>query len=306
MGFKILGRREEVVSLQDLEAESIYLLRETAASFKNPILLYSGGKDSSVLLHLAEKAFAPLPIPFPALHVDTGFKFHELYEFRDRVVQEKKINLIIRRNEKAISQSMNPHQFGTEKCCMNLKTQALLEALRELNCDAAIGGARRDEEKSRSKEKYFSIRNDDGKWVPQQQRPEFWGAFNLFLRGQESIRVFPLSDWTELDIWNYIYAEDIPIPNLYFSKRRTMIKKDGLLLTPSHVGDFDKNDMSQVNCRFRTLGCTPCTGAIESSASTVKEIIHEITITESSERMSRVIDSASDFALERKKKQGYF
>jgi sulfate adenylyltransferase subunit 2 len=294
--------------LQQLEAESIYILREVAAQFEKPVVLYSVGKDSSVLLRLAQKAFYPGPIPFPLLHVDTGFKFKEMYEFRDAFVKSIGAKLIVYRNEEAISQNANPFDLGTQRCCGFLKTQALLDALRINEFDAAIGGARRDEEKSRAKERVFSFRDRFGQWDPRNQRPELWSLYNGKVHKGESIRIFPLSNWTELDVWHYIMVEDIPIVPLYFAKKRKMIEAArGQLIPLEYIPrGYSEKDASEVLCRFRTLGCSPCTGAIRSEASSVLEIIEEMMLTRTSERATRIIDHDAEGSMEMKKREGYF
>jgi sulfate adenylyltransferase subunit 2 len=288
--------------VQQLEAESIAIFREVAAQFERPVLLYSVGKDSSVLLRLAQKAFAPARIPFPLLHVDTGFKFKEMYEFRDATARELKAKLVVHRNEEAIAAGANPFALGTQKCCGQLKTSALLRALSAGNYDAAIGGARRDEERSRAKERIFSFRDKFGQWEPRAQRPELWNLLNGKISQGESIRVFPLSNWTELDVWHYILREKIPVVPLYFAQPRWM-KVSGQFLSPA---EDNAPGAELVISRFRTLGCSPCTGAIRSKASNVKEIIDELFHTKSSERALRIIDHDSDGSMETKKREGYF
>lgn len=293
--------------LDDLEAEGIYILREVAAQFERPAILYSVGKDSSVLLRLAQKAFYPGKIPFPLVHVDTGYKFAEMYTFRDQMAMDLGCRLIVHRNEEAIAQGANPFDLGTDKCCGKLKTKALLDVLNENSFDAAIGGARRDEEKSRAKERIFSFRDSFGQWDPRNQRPELWNQLNGRIRRGESIRVFPLSNWTELDIWLYIYKEQIPIVPLYFARSRSMVIRGGQLL-PNHPAIKPKKDdrIEDVICRYRTLGCMPCTGAIRSEAKDLEAIIAEILAVKTSERANRVIDHDGDSAMEKKKQEGYF
>lgn len=293
--------------LKQLEAESLHIFREVATEFERPVLLYSVGKDSSVLLHLAQKAFFPGPIPFPLLHVDTGFKFKEMYEFRDHMAKELGFQLIVHRNEEAIANKANPFDLGTQKCCALLKTEALLQGLRIHDFDAAIGGARRDEEKSRAKERIFSFRDQFGQWDPKQQRPELWNLYNAKINKGESIRVFPLSNWTELDIWHYIHSENIPVVPLYFAKEREMVVRGGMLIpieSPQALRSGEKSE--QVMCRFRTLGCSPCTGAIRSTAINVVEIIAEMLTVTQSERSTRIIDHDSEGSMETKKREGYF
>ncbi len=293
--------------LRLLEAESIHIFREVAAQFERPVLLYSVGKDSSVLLRLAQKAFYPGRIPFPLLHVDTGFKFKEMYEFRDSYTKQIGAELIVKRNEAAIAEGTNPYDLGTQRCCALLKTEGLLNALREGEYDAAIGGARRDEEKSRAKERVFSFRDRFGQWDPKNQRPELWNIYNGRINKGESIRVFPLSNWTETDIWHYIHLENIPIVPLYFAKKRKMIERRGLLIPvedPKAVQEGE--EVKEVMCRFRTLGCSPCTGAIRSEADTVPKIIEEMLLVRTSERATRVIDHDTEGSMEKKKREGYF
>jgi sulfate adenylyltransferase subunit 2 len=293
--------------LHGLEAESIHIFREVAAEFERPVLLYSVGKDSSVLVRLAEKAFYPGKIPFPLMHIDTGYKFQSMYEFRDSYTKEIGADLIVHSNEDAIAKGTNPFDLGTQKCCGLLKTEALLSGLRKHRFDAAIGGARRDEEKSRAKERFYSFRDRHGQWDPKNQRPELWNLYNGKLDNGESIRVFPLSNWTELDVWHYIHVDKIPISQLYFAKEREVVVRSGMLISadgPMRLRDGEKTEM--VMCRFRTLGCSPCTGAIRSTASTVPEIIEEMMVTRTSERITRVIDHDEEGSMETKKKEGYF
>ncbi|MEM4248089.1 MAG: sulfate adenylyltransferase subunit CysD [Candidatus Nanoarchaeia archaeon] len=293
--------------LRQLEAESIHIIREVAAEFERPVMLYSVGKDSSVMLRLAQKAFYPAKIPFPLLHVDTGMKFREMYEFRDSYAKEIGAKLLVYRNEKAISQNINPFDYGTQKCCAFLKTQALVDALREGGYDAAFGGARRDEERSRAKERIYSFRDQFGQWDPKNQRPELWNIYNAKINKNESIRVFPLSNWTELDVWTYIFIENIPIVPLYFAKERDVIVRDNQLIPLDGPIPFRENEKPQkVMCRFRTLGCYPCTGAVRSTAKTLPEIIEEMLVERKSERSTRVIDHDSDGSMETKKREGYF
>jgi sulfate adenylyltransferase subunit 2 len=269
--------------------------------------MYSVGKDSSVLLRLCQKAFHPGPIPFPLLHVDTGFKFQEMYEFRDKMVRDLGLNLIVHRNEAAIAAKTNPHDLGTQRCCALLKTEALLQALRAGEFDAAIGGARRDEERSRAKERVYSFRDEHGQWDPKNQRPELWNLYNGQVKPGESIRVFPLSNWTEADIWHYIYLEQIPIVPLYFAKPRKMVVR-GSQIIPLEFGNLIlKGEKSEdVMSRFRTLGCSPCTGAIHSTADTMEKILQEVLQISISERSTRIIDHDTDGSMEIKKREGYF
>ena len=293
--------------LKQLEAESIHILREVVAEFENPVMLYSIGKDSSVMVRLAQKAFYPGKIPFPLLHVDTTMKFKEMIAFRDRFVQESGATLRVHTYSGADSKKINPFELGTQKCCGLLKTKALLEALEEGGFDAAIGGARRDEEKSRSKERVFSFRDSFGQWNPKNQRPELWNLYNARHDKGESIRVFPLSNWTELDVWLYIHQEKIPIVPMYFAHERQVILRDGQLIPldgpiPFKIGEKPQMAM----CRFRTLGCYPCTGAVLSKADTVEKIIEEIMTARHSERITRIIDHDGDSSMEMKKREGYF
>jgi sulfate adenylyltransferase subunit 2 len=294
--------------LRLLEAESIHILREVATEFQRPVLLYSIGKDSSVLVRLAQKAFYPGPLPFPLLHVDTGYKFREMIEFRDRYTAEIGVKLIVHTNRKALDEGAQPFAIGTQRCCGLLKTQALLDGLRAGGFDAAIGGARRDEERSRAKERIFSFRDAHGQWDPKNQRPELWNNFNARIEPGESIRVFPLSNWTELDVWHYIHAENIPIVPLYFARERPMLVRGDSLISleqpfvPMRAGEAPQ----MVRCRMRSLGCSPCTGAIRSSADTVPKIIEELIAARRSERENRVIDHDQDGSMEMKKREGYF
>jgi sulfate adenylyltransferase subunit 2 len=293
--------------LRLLEAESIHIFREVASEFENPVMLYSIGKDSSVMLRLAQKAFHPGPIPFPLLHVDTGYKFREMLEFRDALASELNLNLIVWRNEAALQDGANPVRLGTQRCCGLLKTTALLDALREHGFDAAFGGARRDEEKSRAKERIFSFRDRAGQWDPKNQRPELWNLYNGRIGPGESIRVFPLSNWTELDIWHYILLENIPIVPLYFAKERRMIVRgDSLIPTEQSFVKSLPGEEQWVRSRLRSLGCSPCTGAIRSDADTVPKIIAELVSFRSSERANRVIDHDQEGSMEIKKREGYF
>ncbi len=290
-----------------LEAESIHILREVAASFERPVMLYSVGKDSSVMVRLAQKAFHPGKIPFPLLHVDTTMKFKEMYAFRDRFVKEIDADLRVYAFREALDKGTDPWGLGTVKCCALLKTQALLNALKEGGYDAAFGGARRDEEKSRSKERIFSFRDEFGQWDPKNQRPELWGLYNTLINKGESIRVFPLSNWTELDVWQYIHQEKIPVVPMYFAKEREMIVREGQLIPLDGPVPLKKGEKpKKVMCRFRTLGCYPCTGAVRSKAATVPEIIEEIMTVKNSERITRLIDHDQDSSMEQKKKEGYF
>lgn len=296
--------------LDELEAESIYILREAFAQFQRPTILYSVGKDSSVVLHLARKAFFPKPLPFPLLHVDTGFDFPEMYEFRDWFVDKIGAKLLVFRNEEAISKNANPFDLGTFNCCDLLRTKALVQALKHFEVDAAIGGARREEEKSRAKERVFSFRDSFGQWEPKNQRPEPWNLYNGRIKKGEGVRVFPLSNWTELDIWNYIDREDIPIVPLYFAAEREVIVRGDLLIptveTRAGNGLLLGERVEKMMIRYRTLGCSPCTGAVRSEATTVKQIVQEMMVTNISERSTRVIDHDQEGSMEKKKREGYF
>jgi sulfate adenylyltransferase subunit 2 len=287
--------------LQLLEAESIQILREVASEFERPVMLYSIGKDSSVMLRLAQKAFYPAQIPFPLLHVDTGFKFHEMITFRDRMAARVGAELIVWRNEPAIAAGANPIALDTKRCC------GLLDGLAHYGFNAAFGGARRDEEKSRAKERIYSFRDKAGQWDPKNQRPELWNLYNSRIHPGESIRVFPLSNWTEMDVWQYILQEDIPIVDLYFAKERPMyVRGESLLpIEQSFVGRLGEQPQ-MVRSRLRSLGCSPCTGAIRSDADTLPKIIAELLSFRSSERANRVIDHDQEGSMELKKREGYF
>jgi sulfate adenylyltransferase subunit 2 len=290
-----------------LEAESIHILREVAAEFQKPVMLYSIGKDSSVMVRLAQKAFYPGRIPFPLLHIDTTYKFKEMIEFRDRFCAEIGAKLIVHTNRAAIEAGANPWDLGTAKCCGLLKTRALLDALAEGGYDAAMGGARRDEEKSRAKERVYSFRDAHGQWDPKNQRPELWNLFNSRLSPGESIRVFPLSNWTELDVWQYIHLENIPIVPLYFAKKREMVVRRGMLIpVEMDIPLMPGERKEEVMCRMRSLGCSPCTGAIRSEADTLPKIIEEMMLFRRSERENRVIDFDQEGSMEIKKREGYF
>jgi sulfate adenylyltransferase subunit 2 len=293
--------------LEQLESESIHVFREVAAEFERPAMLYSVGKDSSVLLRLAQKAFAPGRIPFPLLHVDTGYKFPEMYAFRDRTCAELGVELRVHANTGAISGGMNPWDQGTVRCCGALKTQALLDATSAGGHDALIGGARRDEERSRAKERIFSFRDARGQWEPKSQRPELWNLYNGRVGQGGSMRVFPISNWTELDVWRYIEKESIPVVPLYFAAERDVVRRGGQLI-PAYPGTrlLEGERVEKVRCRFRTLGCMPCTGAVESPAADVGAIIDEVRGARLSERTTRVIDHDIDGSMEQKKREGYF
>jgi sulfate adenylyltransferase subunit 2 len=306
-GRAVLDSPKQLSHLEQLEAESIHIFREVASEFEKPVMLYSIGKDSSVMLRLAQKAFYPAPIPFPLLHVDTGYKFREMLEFRDRYTRELGLKLLVWRNEDALADGANPVKLGTQRCCGLLKTTALLDALRHYGFDAAFGGARRDEEKSRAKERIYSFRDRAGQWDPKAQRPELWNLYNSRIGPGESIRVFPLSNWTELDIWHYIHLENIPIVPLYFAqKRRMLVRADSLIPVEQNFVAGLPGEEQLVRCRLRSLGCSPCTGAIRSDADTLPKIIAELVSFRSSERANRVIDHDQDGSMEIKKREGYF
>jgi len=294
--------------LKALENESIQIFREVVAEFENPVMLYSVGKDSSVLLHLARKAFYPGKIPFPLLHVDTTWKFKEMIAFRDRMAKQHGFELLVHINPDGLAMNVGPFSHGSAKHTDIMKTQSLKQALDKYKFDAAFGGARRDEEKSRAKERVYSFRDRNHRWDPKNQRPELWNIYNGRVDKGESIRVFPLSNWTELDIWQYIYLENIDIPELYFAKARPVVERDGTLIMVDDermpLKDGEVPQMKQV--RFRTLGCYPLTGAVESTAATLPEIIQEMLLTKTSERQGRVIDHDSSGSMEKKKMEGYF
>jgi sulfate adenylyltransferase subunit 2 len=293
--------------LEELEAESIQILREVVAEFSRPVMLYSIGKDSSVMLRLAQKAFYPLKPPFPLLHIDTSYKFKEMIEFRDRIAAELGLHLIVHSATRELANGANPFRLGTQKCCAALKTGALLEALATGGFDAAIGGARRDEEKSRAKERVYSFRDEHGQWDPKNQRPELWNIYNGRINKGESIRVFPLSNWTELDVWEYIRAESIPVVPLYFAQKRPMLIHGDSLISPEHDPPIGKNQKPvPVLSRMRSLGCTYCTGAIRSTATSVDDIIEELRGATRSERENRIIDHDQEGSMEQKKREGYF
>jgi sulfate adenylyltransferase subunit 2 len=294
--------------LEQLEAEAIYVLRETAAEFRKPVLLYSVGKDSSVLLHLAIKAFQPARMPIPLLHVDTTWKFREMIEFRDATVQSLGVDLIVHVNEEGIRNGVSPIESGSVIHTHVMKTEALRQALDRYNFDAAIGGARRDEEKSRAKERIFSHRAAGHVWDPRGQRPEIWRLYNTRIKTGESMRVFPLSNWTELDVWNYVRAESIPVVPLYFAKERPIVERDGalILVDDKRLPLLPNEAVRMRRVRFRTLGCYPLTGAIESTATTLDDILHELQTSRYSERQGRVIDRDETSSMEKKKRDGYF
>ncbi|SDK30105.1 sulfate adenylyltransferase subunit CysD [Billgrantia gudaonensis] len=294
--------------LQQLEAESIHIIREVAAEFANPVMLYSIGKDSSVMLHLARKAFYPGPPPFPLMHINTTWKFREMIEFRDRMAAECGMELIEHINQEGVEAGVNPFDHGSSAYTDVMKTQALKQALDQYGFDAAFGGARRDEEASRAKERVFSFRDKHHRWDPKNQRPELWNLYNARVKKGESIRAFPLSNWTELDIWQYIYLESIPIVPLYYAAPRPVVERDGMLVMvddermPLEPGEVPE----QRWVRFRTLGCYPLTGAVESKAATLPEIIQEMLLTRTSERSGRAIDHDQAGSMEKKKREGYF
>ncbi|MEM7390457.1 MAG: sulfate adenylyltransferase subunit CysD [Pseudomonadota bacterium] len=294
--------------LQQLETESIKIMREVAAEFENPVMLYSIGKDSSVLLHLARKAFYPAKIPFPLLHVDTNWKFKEMIEFRDRLAKDYGFDLIVHKNPEGLEIDINPFVHGSAKHTDIMKTQGLKQALDKYGFDAAFGGARRDEEKSRAKERVYSFRDKHHRWDPKNQRPELWNTYNSQVNPGESIRVFPLSNWTELDIWQYIYQENIEMVPLYLAKERPVVERNGtLIMVDDERMPLEEGEVPQMkSVRFRTLGCYPLTGAVESNAGTLTEIIEEMLLSTSSEREGRVIDHDSAGSMEKKKREGYF
>ncbi|MGD8234203.1 sulfate adenylyltransferase subunit CysD [Vibrio sp. TRT 1302] len=300
--------QERMTHLKQLEAESIHIMREVAAEFDNPVMLYSVGKDSSVMLHLAKKAFAPGIPPFPLMHVDTTWKFKEMIQFRDYMAEKLGMKLIVHQNPEGLAMNISPFVHGSSKHTDIMKTQGLKQALDKHGFDAAFGGARRDEEKSRAKERVYSFRDEHHRWDPKNQRPELWNIYNGKVNQGESIRVFPLSNWTELDIWQYIYLENIEIPSLYLAKKRPVVERDGMLI----MVDDERMDLKEGEVveekmvRFRTLGCYPLTGAVESEATTLPEIIQEMLLTTTSERQGRAIDHDSSGSMEKKKREGYF
>ncbi|ACQ94139.1 sulfate adenylyltransferase, small subunit [Tolumonas auensis DSM 9187] len=299
---------ERLTHLKQLEAESIHIIREVAAEFQNPVMLYSIGKDSSVMLHLARKAFYPGTLPFPLLHVDTNWKFRDMIKFRDETVKKFGLELLVHKNPDGLAMDINPFVHGSAKHTDIMKTEGLKQALNQYGFDAAFGGARRDEEKSRAKERVYSFRDKNHAWDPKNQRPELWRLYNGQVNKGESIRVFPLSNWTELDIWQYIYLENIEIVPLYFAAKRPVVERDGVKI----MVDDDRMQLnpgetpSMESVRFRTLGCYPLTGAIDSEASTLPEIIEEMLVSTTSERQGRLIDSDQAGSMEQKKRQGYF
>ncbi|WP_026972645.1 sulfate adenylyltransferase subunit CysD [Aliagarivorans marinus] len=297
----------DLTHLKALEAESIHIIREVAAEFDNPVMLYSVGKDSAVMLHLARKAFYPGKIPFPLLHVDTDWKFKEMIQFRDRMAKDYGFELLVHKNPEGLAQGIGPFTHGSAVHTDVMKTQALKQALDKYQFDAAFGGARRDEEKSRAKERVYSFRDKNHRWDPKSQRPELWNTYNSKVHKGESIRVFPLSNWTELDIWQYIYLENIEIVPLYLAKERPVVERDGtLIMVDDDRMPVDPSEIQQKMVRFRTLGCYPLTGAVESEATTLPEVIQEMLLTKTSERQGRVIDHDSAGSMEKKKMEGYF
>ena len=299
---------ERITHLKQLEAESVHIMREVAAEFDNPVMLYSVGKDSSVMLHLAKKAFAPATPPFPLMHVDTTWKFKEMIAFRDYMATKVGMKLIVHQNPEGLQMNISPFVHGSSKHTDIMKTQGLKQALDKYGFDAAFGGTRRDEEKSRAKERVYSFRDEHHRWDPKNQRPELWNIYNGKVNKGESIRVFPLSNWTELDIWQYIYLENIEIPSLYLAKKRPVVERDGMLI----MVDDERMELKEGEIieekmvRFRTLGCYPLTGAVESEATTLPEIIQEMLLTTTSERQGRAIDHDSSGSMEKKKREGYF
>lgn len=299
---------ERMTHLKQLEAESIHIMREVAAEFDNPVMLYSVGKDSSVMLHLAQKAFAPGIPPFPLMHVDTTWKFKEMIEFRDYMAKKLGMKLIVHQNPEGLEMDISPFVHGSSLHTDVMKTQGLKQAMDMHGFDAAFGGARRDEEKSRAKERVYSFRDEHHRWNPKKQRPELWNVYNGKVNKGESIRVFPLSNWTELDIWQYIYLENIEIPSLYLAAKRPVVERDGMLIMrdDERMELKDGEAVEEKMVRFRTLGCYPLTGAVESEATTLPEIIQEMLLTTTSERQGRAIDHDSSGSMEKKKREGYF
>ena len=299
---------ENLTHLQQLEAESIHIIREVAAEFDNPVMLYSIGKDSAVMLHLARKAFYPAPPPFPLMHVDTTWKFREMIQFRDRMVAESGMEMIVHINEDGVRQGISPFTHGSALYTDIMKTDGLKQALDRYKFDAAFGGARRDEEKSRAKERIFSFRSTNHRWDPKDQRPELWHLYNTRIKPGESIRVFPISNWTELDVWQYIYQEQIPIVPLYYAAVRPVVERDGMLIMvdDERLELLPGEQVQHKSVRFRTLGCYPLTGAVESVACTLPQIIQEMLLTRTSERQGRLIDHDQAGSMEKKKQEGYF
>ncbi len=304
----LLMTDHKLTHLKELEAESIHIIREVASEFERPVMLYSVGKDSAVMLHLTMKAFYPGKPPFPMMHVDTTWKFKEMIEFRDQLIEKLGLDLLVHINQDGVDQGIGPFTHGSKKHTDVMKTDGLKQALDKYQFDAAFGGARRDEEKSRAKERVYSFRDKNHRWDPKNQRPELWNIYNGKIDKGESIRVFPLSNWTELDIWQYIHLENIPIVPLYFAKERPVVNRDGMLIMVDDdrmpIGPDEKVEMKKV--RFRTLGCYPLTGAVESNATTLPEIIQEMLLTTTSERQGRLIDHDQSGSMEQKKREGYF
>ena len=298
----------QLTHLKQLESESIHIIREVAAEFENPVMLYSIGKDSSVLLHLARKAFYPGPLPFPLMHVDTTWKFRDMYVFRDKIAKTPGIRMIVHVNEEGVRNNVNPFTYGSKKHTDIMKTQALLQALDKYKFDAAFGGARRDEEKARAKDRVYSVRDKNHRWDPKNQRPELWHIYNGRIDRGEEVRIFPLSNWTELDVWQYIYLQNIEVVPLYFAAPRPVVERDGTLIMVDDdrmelkPGEKPKTKM----VRFRTLGCYPLSGAVESTATTLPEIIQEMLLARFSERQGRLIDHDAVASMEQKKREGYF
>ncbi|MBO7686175.1 MAG: sulfate adenylyltransferase subunit CysD [Kiritimatiellae bacterium] len=303
-----MNENYDISQLKQLEAESIQIFRDAAAQFERPVLLYSIGKDSGVLVRLAQKAFYPGRVPFPLLHIDSTWKFREMIEFRDRFCREAGLDLIVHVNEEGRRAGVNPFDYGSRKYTDIMKTQALKQALKAGRYDVAFGGARRDEEKSRAKERVFSFRDAYQQWDPKNQRPELWNLYNGRVNPGESVRCFPLSNWTETDVWQYIRLEKIPLPELYFAKQRPVVERDGtLIMVDDERMRLEPGEKPQTRLvRFRTLGCYPLTGAVESSATTVEEIVAEMLESRTSERSTRVIDHDGDSSMEQKKREGYF
>jgi sulfate adenylyltransferase subunit 2 len=299
---------QRLTHLRLLEAESIQIIREVASEFERPVMLYSIGKDSATLVRLAIKAFHPMKVPFPLLHVDTTWKFREMIQFRDAFTQQNNLDLLVHTNQQGLADGINPFDHGSEKYTDIMKTQALKQALSKYEFDAAFGGARRDEERSRAKERVFSFRDKFHQWDPKSQRPELWNLYNTKINKGESIRVFPLSNWTELDVWQYIYLEGIPVVPLYFAKARPVVEREGALIMvdDERMRLLPGEKPQQRTVRFRTLGCYPLSGAIESSADTLPKIIQEMLLTRHSERQGRLIDHDQDASMEKKKREGYF
>ena len=300
--------RERLTHLRLLEAESIQVIREVASEFEKPVMLYSIGKDSTVLVRLAIKAFHPMKVPFPLMHVDTTWKFRDMIKFRDEFCKANNLDLIVHTNQQGVAEGINPFDHGSEKYTDVMKTQALKQALSLYQFDAAFGGARRDEEKSRAKERIFSFRDKFHQWDPKNQRPELWNLFNTKINKGESIRVFPLSNWTELDVWQYIYLEELPVVPLYFAKPRPVVNREGtLIMVDDQRMRLNPGEKAEtLTVRFRTLGCYPLSGAVESEADTLPKVIQEMLLTRLSERQGRLIDHDQDASMEKKKREGYF